>query len=38
MFTWRDPGVLADGDLQLVLIEKYPGDESKGLVPAVSAL
>jgi predicted acetyltransferase len=33
-FNWIDPGVLVDGDLELVLIEKSPADPSKGYVPA----
>lgn len=34
MFEFRNPGELVDGDLQLVLVEKYPGDLARGWVPA----
>lgn len=34
MFEFHDPGELADGDLELLLAEKYPGDPSVGYVPA----
>jgi tagatose 1,6-diphosphate aldolase len=33
-FQFLDPGRLADGDLELVLIERFPGNQAKGLVPA----
>jgi predicted acetyltransferase len=33
-FQFHDPGRLVDGDLELVLMEKYAGDPAKGLVPA----
>jgi len=29
-----DPGKLRDNDLELVLVEKYPGDATIGYVPA----
>ena len=32
-FEFYDPGQLADGDLMLVLYEKYPGDARRGYVP-----
>ena len=32
-FTFRDPGELVDGDLQLVLVRKHPGDPARGYVP-----
>ena len=31
---WRDPGPLDDGELELVLVERYPGDAARGFVPA----
>lgn len=34
MFTWLDPGPLSDGDLELVLLRRYPGDPGRGYVPA----
>lgn len=34
MFRFRDPGRLIDGDLELVLVEKRPGDPSRNHVPA----
>jgi predicted acetyltransferase len=34
MFQFRDPGHLVDGDLELVLVEQYPGDPLTGRVPA----
>jgi tagatose 1,6-diphosphate aldolase len=34
MFEFRDPGPLIDRDLELILVEKYPGDSAKGYVPA----
>ncbi len=34
MLDFHDPGSLIDGDLELVLIEKYPGDEAIAYVPA----
>ncbi len=33
MFKFHDPGKLVDGDLELVLTEKYPGDPTIGYVP-----
>jgi predicted acetyltransferase len=33
-FQFYDPGRLVDGDLELVLVEKYAGDPAKGYVPA----
>jgi predicted acetyltransferase len=33
-FEFHDPGRLVDGDLELVLIENYPGDPSIDYVPA----
>lgn len=33
-FTFHDPGPLRDGDLELVLMEKYPGDPALNYVPA----
>ena len=33
-FQFYDPGRLVDGDLELVLAEKYAGDAAKGYVPA----
>ena len=33
MFEFYEPGKLIDGDLELVLFEKYPGDSSIGFVP-----
>jgi predicted acetyltransferase len=34
MFVFLDPGPLVDDDLELVLVEKDPGDPSIGYVPA----
>jgi tagatose 1,6-diphosphate aldolase len=34
MFEFRDPGKLIDNDLELVLVEKYPGDPAINYVPA----
>jgi predicted acetyltransferase len=34
MFEFHDPGRLVDGDLALVLAEKYPGDPAINYVPA----
>lgn len=34
MFEFRDPGSLRDGELELVLVEKFPGDSGVGQVPA----
>ena len=34
MFEFQDPGRLIDGDLELVLVEKCPGDSTVGHVPA----
>ena len=34
MFEFFDPGGLIDGELELVLIEEFPGDKSIGYVPA----
>ena len=34
MFEFKDPGRLIDGDLELVLVEEYPGDPDIGFVPA----
>jgi predicted acetyltransferase len=34
MFEFHDPGRLIDGDLELVLVEKYPGDTAINYVPA----
>jgi predicted acetyltransferase len=34
VFEFKDPGRLIDGDLELVLIEAYPGDPGIGFVPA----
>src|SRR5690349_11522094 len=33
MFKFLDPGKLVDGELELVIAYKYPGDESRGFVP-----
>jgi RimJ/RimL family protein N-acetyltransferase len=33
MFEFHDPGQLVDGDLELILVERYPGDPSIGFVP-----
>jgi RimJ/RimL family protein N-acetyltransferase len=32
-FTFFDPGDLVEGDLQLILIRKYPGDPARDHVP-----
>ena len=34
MFEFHDPGRLIDGDLELILVEKYPGDPAINYVPA----
>jgi tagatose 1,6-diphosphate aldolase len=34
MFKFHDPGRLIDGDLELVLVQKYPGDPAINYVPA----
>ena len=34
VFEFHDPGPLVDDDLELVLVEKYPGDPLKEYVPA----
>jgi tagatose 1,6-diphosphate aldolase len=34
VFEFHDPGRLVDGDLELALVEKYPGDTSIAYVPA----
>ncbi len=34
MFEFRDPGKLVDNDLELLLVERYPGDSNVGYVPA----
>jgi len=34
MIEFHDPGRLIDGDLELVLVEKYPGDPAINYVPA----
>ena len=34
MFEFYEPGRLIDGDLELVLVEKYPGDPTINYVPA----
>jgi predicted acetyltransferase len=34
MFGFKDPGRLVDGDLELLLVEQYPGDPLTGRVPA----
>jgi tagatose 1,6-diphosphate aldolase len=34
VFEFRDPGKLVDGELELVLVQEYPGDDARGLVPA----
>ena len=34
MFEFNDPGKLIDDDLELVLVEKYPGDPAINYVPA----
>ncbi len=33
MFEFRNPGQLVDDDLELVLVEEYPGDPRIGFVP-----
>ena len=35
-FLFHDPGKLVDGDLELVLVDTYPGEPGKGWVPAYS--
>jgi predicted acetyltransferase len=34
MVEFYDPGKLIDGDLELILVEKYPGDPTINYVPA----
>jgi predicted acetyltransferase len=34
MFIFHDPGKLIDDDLELILVEKYPGDPAINYVPA----
>lgn len=34
MFDFHDPGKLIDEDLELILVDKFPGDSSIGFVPA----
>ncbi len=34
MFQFQKPGRLVDGGLELVLVDEYPGDPARGLVPA----
>jgi len=34
MFRFHDPGKLIDEELELTLVEKYPGDDTIGYVPA----
>jgi len=34
MFRFRHVGSLVDGDLELVLVDEYPGDRDKGYLPA----
>ena len=34
MFEFLNPGLLVDGDLELILYERDPGDEARGWVPA----
>ncbi len=34
MFEFQETGQLFDGELELVLVEKFPGDSSIGFVPA----
>ncbi len=34
MFKFHDPGQLMDGDLELILVERYPGDPVTNRVPA----
>jgi len=34
MFEFQDPAQLIDDDLELILVEKYPGDLTIGYVPA----
>jgi predicted acetyltransferase len=34
VFEFQDPGQLIDDDLELILVEKYPGDPTIGYVPA----
>ena len=34
VFKFHDPGKLVDEELELVLVEKYPGDPTIGHVPA----
>jgi predicted acetyltransferase len=34
MFKFHDPGKLIDGDLELILVHKYPGNQAIGRVPS----
>ena len=34
MFEFHDPGKLIDGDLELILVHKYPGNHAIGHVPS----
>jgi predicted acetyltransferase len=34
MFQFHEPGPLRDGDLELVLVARIPGDPARGYVPA----
>jgi len=34
VFKFHSPGRLVDGDLELVLVEEYPGDPARNWVPA----
>jgi tagatose 1,6-diphosphate aldolase len=34
VFEFLEPGPLTDGDLEVVLVERHPGDPSRGLAPA----
>jgi hypothetical protein len=33
-FVFLEPGRLVEGDLELVLVERYGGDPTRGLVPS----
>ncbi len=33
-FRFLDPGLLVDGEMELVLVDTFPGDLGRGLVPA----
>jgi len=35
MFEFHDPGRLVDGDLELILVERYPGDSTIRRAPIV---